>query len=293
MEPTRSLDHLDQSLGESYLDTVTLLQAEIERLEAELRMWTESTSDPTPAVVDSEAADASRRRIDELSTLLEERDETISLLWDHLSTIEEAQAARSAEWEQLHLWVEELERHLNDTEGGGITPGPAPREVNEIQARWDTERSAWEVERRRLESEVQRLQRRLDSEEQSADDALNRENRELVEECRRLSAFEAEANVLKDRLAELQTQLDRSREQLWQAKEQHDRERSQQESDLADLRAGGAVPTIRAADMPPHERVRALREHLKEIHAREEEERKERQLSSRIARLLGRTGARR
>lgn len=293
MEPTRTLEHPDQSLGDAYLDTVTLLQAEIERLEAELRMWTESTPDPTPTAANFEAEFEAKRRIDELTALIEERDETIALLWDHLSTIEEAQAARSAEWEQLQHWVEELERHLDEAQGGGLSPGSDPREAEELRTRWDAERTTWEVDRRRLEAEAERLRRRLDADEHSAGDALNRENRELVEECRRLAPFEAEAAALKDRLAEVEAQLERSREQLRDAEEHHDGERTRQASELADLRSGGAVPTIKAADMPPHERVRALREHFKELHAREEEERKERQLSSRIARLLGRSGARR
>ena len=297
MEPTPSLEHPNQANEDAYLDTVTLLQEEIERLEAELRLWTQVPVNPAPAATDPEIENEATRRINELTSLLDERDETIALLWEHLSAIEEAQAARSAEWEQLHHWVDELEHRLGDLDLSANDPGLEGPTIEDYQNQLDSQRRAWEQERHDLEAELARLRRRLDPEAGVSDNAtlaeLEDHNRRLRDECQRLLPFEAEVASLTDRVTLLQVQLEDAREQLRAYDVDLQNERLRHEAELAELRSGQSAPRFSASNLTPSERVRALREHLREVHAREVEERKERQLSTRIARLLRRTGARR
>ncbi|MEW4569353.1 hypothetical protein AB1L88_15925 [Tautonia sp. JC769] len=295
MDPTTSLDPQDQAHGDAYLDTVALLQEEIERLEAELRAATEASASQAPAPSDAHLDSEANRRVEELTHLLDERDEMIALLWDHLSAVEETQAARSAEWEQLHHWVEQLEHRLGESDRLRAEPGPNGQMIGTLQGELDAHRQRWDREREQLEAELARVRHRLETESNSAGDSalgeLQQENHRLRDECRRLSACETEAERLQDRVTILQAQLDSTREELHECRNALQGERLRHQAEIAELRSGRAAPIVSASDLTPSERVRALREHLSEVHAREEEERKERQLSNRIARLLGRVGA--
>jgi uncharacterized protein YukE len=219
----------------------------------------------------------------------------IALLWDHLSAVEETQAARSAEWEQLHHWVAQLEHRLGESDLLHTEPGPNGRMTGPLQEEFDAHRQRWDRERHQLETELARVRHRLEAESNTAGDTalgeLQQENHRLRDECRRLSAFENEVSRLNDRVTILQAQLDSTREELHTCRNDLQGERLRHQAEVAELRSGRAGPTVSASDLTPSERVRALREHLSEVHAREEEERKERQLSNRIARLLGRVGS--
>lgn len=295
MDTTPSLDPHDQTHGEAYLDTVALLQEEIERLEAELHAATEASTSSIPEPSDFQSDTESNLRIEELTHSLAERDETITLLWEHLSAIEESQAARSAEWEQLHHWVEELEHRLSTSDHLDTDPGSNGQMASSLREELEAHQQGWDRERQQLEAELARVRLRLEAETNAAGDSalndLQQENHRLRDECRRLSAFEAEATRLNDRVTLLQAQLESTREELHTCRNEFQSERLRHQAELAELRSGRAVPSVSAADLTPSERVRALREHLSEVHAREEEERKERQLSNRIARLLGRIGS--
>ena len=58
--------------------------------------------------------------VERLKAELAGRDETILLLLDELSRVEEAQAASRAEWEQLTGWVAELEHRVEGQDGDAV-----------------------------------------------------------------------------------------------------------------------------------------------------------------------------
>ena len=100
-----------------------MLQEEIARLEHELQVREESrqasASEEEPLLDDdggssdsSEALGVQREEIERLNAELAGRNETIILLLDELSRLEEAQEAGRAEWEQLNGWLAELEAGL-------------------------------------------------------------------------------------------------------------------------------------------------------------------------------------
>ncbi|WP_169977379.1 hypothetical protein [Tautonia rosea] len=295
MDPTSTFDPQDQTPGDAYLDTIALLQEEIERLEAELHAAIDASANPEPKLSNPPIDAETSLRLEEMTQLLEERDETIALLWEHLTAVEESQAARSAEWDQLHHWVEELEHRLVESDHLLSEPGSNGQTAGFFQEELEAQRQAWDRERHQLEAELARVRLRLETEQNApGDTALNdlqQENHQLRDECRRLSVFEDEAERLNDRVTLLQAQLDSTREELQISRHEMQTERLRHQAELAELRSSRGGPRISASDLSPSERVRALREHLSEVHAKEEEERKERQLSNRIARLLGRVGS--
>ncbi len=295
-----SMTRIDEA-SDAYLETFALLQEEIARLEAELRLRDESPAEASPAPGDRRENEAAEARVAELTALLAERDETIGLLWDQLAALEEAGSARAAEWEQLSRWVEELEARIE----GGDTRSPDPdagfREAEALRERLGSEQRAWEAERARLEQEVSVLRNRLaEASAQFGDQAhtaLEDENRRLRDECRRLAVLGAEAasvGVLRNRTRELEAELEQAREASDHAADELHRLRLEHEAELAALRV--TLTGTKVAVTPessPDERIRALRLHYREVHEREEKERQERQLSSRLSRLWRRSGPRR
>ncbi|MBX6312624.1 MAG: hypothetical protein IRY99_06845 [Isosphaeraceae bacterium] len=285
--------------GGDYLETVALLQEEIARLEAELRLRDEAApavaSEPeaTPAI---EAAEA---RIGELTAQLAERDEMIGLLCEQLAALEEVRAARSAEWEQMSRWVQELEERI---ERGGTRP-PDPdeglREAEALRERLEAQQRSWGAERARLEQEISGLRSRLaQASDVASNDAratLESENHHLRDECRRLAAVEieaAEAAALREQARALRAELDQAHRALDQARDDLRRERMEHEAELAALRTSlASAKASGQVEATPDERIRAIRLQLREAHEREERERAERKLSSRLSRLWQRTGS--
>ncbi|QDV35810.1 hypothetical protein [Tautonia plasticadhaerens] len=301
MEPTPTFDPADGG----FVDTVALLQEEVARLEAELRMRDEQPTFEQPSLLAIHSETVVGTRVEELNALLGERDEVIALLCDQLSAIEGAQAARSAEWDQLHRWVEELEARFGDGEAPDDEAGRSRREAEALRDQMEQQRRAWEAQRRFLEGEVDALKARLDGEASPVDPeafaALEQENLRLLEACRRLSEANADARAGgggeggadPPEVEALRRALDRAEARREAAERDLEHVRSRFEQQLAAMQSQPTTGRISSADLSPNERVKALREHLRDLHVKEEEERKERQLSARISRLLGRSGARR
>ena len=226
MEPFPALDDPGRETDNPYFETIALLQEEIARLEEELLHREDfasqdiSESDASQAAADDARAET---RINELTSSLQERDDTIALLWEQLSTQEEVQAARAAEWDQLHRWVEELEARFGEESLADRDPGIASREAEALRDQIEFQRKGWEEQKRRLEAEVVSLQGRLEvAAHQNGDSAqaeLEAENRQLREECRRLSQFESESSERQCQIDSLNSELERAREQLWGVEE--------------------------------------------------------------------------
>jgi uncharacterized coiled-coil protein SlyX len=282
-----------------YLDTVSLLQEEIARLEAELQQREDCPREIEPET-NRRQEQYAEARILQLTAALAERDESIRLLWDQVTGLQEIEAARTAEWEQLNQWVEELEKRADAQAKSGPPPHVAEQEVEALRDQLESQRRTWEGQRGRFLDEIAELRAHLDETGGAhGDDAtatLRQENLVLREQCRRFAQFEedaAEAATLRDQIHDLRDEFHQLRQALESAQDELEQQRIEHEAEKAALRtkltservAGGSQNGALSTD----ERVRALRDHLREMHEREEQEQKESQLSHRIARLWRRS----
>lgn len=298
-------------------DTIALLHEEIHRLEGELRLREEALAESNrPAEPDVQLSNAvAERRLAELGTEVAKRDETIMLLLEQVRLLEEAEAAGRAEWEQLQQWVEEVERRVEgrDLQGRDLL-GELDGEKRRVEAQrlsFETDRRAWETHRQALDTEVQQLRTKLTelarrpggASHGAAVEALEEENRKLRAVCRELErhkALGAHAAHFRDRLQEVQNELAESQHEIRRLIDERERERIEHEAALAAQRRQAARESLYRQEEGDNgesgepvtidERIQALRLHLREIHDREAEERKNNRLSARLSRLWGKTG---
>jgi chromosome segregation ATPase len=309
------------------LDTITLLQEEITRLEAELRLRDESVfgsgSEPAPDLEGFATSEEAIRQIEHLNAELIGREETIGLLLEHTRLLEEAEATSRAEWEQLRQWVEEVERRV---EQRGGTDQELQAELESERQRAETQRQTaeadrrrWEAQRLAMEKEVEQLRATLsqvtarthsDSDAHSAAfAALELENQQLREarrEWAQTSAAAAEVEPLRKLLLETTKERDELKREIQRLQDDRERERNEHEAALGALRSQLALESIKRheeqvesapvpaskpnARLEADERIRAFRQHLKEIHEDEEQQRMKRGLAARLSRLWRHTG---
>ncbi len=269
-------------------ETVQLLRAEIEDLQAALAQRDEQIesllaspeSAPTEQPADEleQQSEAMLQRLQDLLDEAECHDERVALLEEQLQTAEEAHQAEQEERTQLETWVGDIERRIGEREEEWKAESDALRQQVE-QAREERDRvqhqlrdaasqgtapDAYQETLDRLQAQNGTLQQELDaagkeiaSLQQRLERAENRDEETLRDERAAVARDRAEVARLRH---ELQRQLAQS-QALPEAKEQPDREFS--------------------------DRLKALREHLKEIHQEEQVEREQRgsPLASRISRL--------
>jgi hypothetical protein len=313
-------------------ETIALLEEEIARLEAELRMRDLATVTEVDALRDDtdtgrprsehDRGSEQEQQVCRLQDELAAREETIALLLEQVRLADEAEAASHAEWEQLHLWVQELERRVADR--GEAEPAPELRAELEAERRSaealrqsaeKAERS-WDVERRALVAEVERLRARFTEVAGQSDTsiaavrALEHENQALRDAYALLARTTVPAHDLDGLLYDLkvlQQKHDALVQELEKERDQRQRERNEHEASLNALRTqlardslrrqeeqvrAASVSVVPAAMETPLEadmRIRALREHLKEIHRDESEQRMRRSLAARLSRLWNHT----
>jgi len=352
MHPSGRIDSLDidetvdggdrYSIPE-YLETIALLHDEVARLEQELQLRGDSSwetvstgvaaaeSEVMPSSA-SESAAASQEEVERLKCELANREETVALLLDQLSLLEEAKAANRAEWEQLTEWVAELEQRVEGQDEDALRRlqarlGDQQREAEELRTKSEQHRRGWDVQRQVYEGEIARLQASL-AQAQASPPALGDDDghanpgsgpdvevlRALQEENLQLRARQeivertaaANSNTLHSRLGEVQNERDERGRQLEQVQDERKRERLEYETSVAELRTRLSQasllqpeatrpvnqPESHIRDMEPDLRIRALRQHLLEIHQQEEESRRQRSLTSRLSRLWSRTSPR-
>jgi hypothetical protein len=332
------VDGAEHSLHE-YLETIALLQQEVTRLEHELesrgeRSWGTDSAGLAWAEEEMEPSHAdapAQRELERLNSELAAREETVALLLDQLSLVDEAKAAHEAEWEQLTKWVAELEQRVEGQDEHALHAMHArladqERQAKELQAQAEQERRGWEIERRAIESEAARLRRELAQAEANARSTGNEGQPDpgsgagaetldaLEEENGRLRALQAiaeqsaaeNADALRARLGQVEDERDQIQRQLERFQDDTKREKLEFEATIAELRTRLSRASLVQAEpahppkghddhlraLEPDLRVRALRQHLLEIHQREEEGRKQRTLSTRLSRLWSRTSPR-
>lgn len=298
-------DAYESGADDQVVDTVALLQEEIARLECELRLRDELESVDfarSPSTGEAEGTEARDRRISELVTEVAEREKTIEALWEQVGILEAAEISTRNEWERLNRWVEELEQRVD--RNGGNDPDVTSkleaslREIDELRQEFARDRHTWATRRRALEEETASLQKRLEksAQQRGPDDAqvaLERENRRLRQECHRLAAAEAMAASAEDFRGQLnlsRKELEEVRREVSLLRAQLDSQRIEHEAELAAVQSQSLRErSVNSDGLTLNERMRALREHLSELHDQEEEERRQRRLSTRISRLWTRT----
>ena len=286
-------------------ETVALLIDEVARLEAELRSRDDREpadwpADPTPSPEDRSL----RGKVDELTTELSGRDEMISVLLEQTQLFEEAAEAQRAEWEQLTRWVEEVEQRLDGRggDGGGLAEELAAerRRSEQLALAAETERRAWEGHRSRLEFELAALRTQPGSVAAAPPGRLQNEVRQLRETCLRLERDAAQAAALRERLGAADEERERLRVELARERDERAREAKEAAVEVTALRsqlARGALDRPPAegqsppeGDLDPDQRIRAFRQHLRDLHEREARERESKGLASRLSRLWRSTG---
>ncbi len=251
-----------------------------------------------------------RLRIDELTAELAARDETLTVLLEQASLLEEAAAADRAEWEQLHQWVAEVERRVEANDGNG---GDREHELElerrrgeSLAAQIETDRRAWLTRKHQLEEEIERLReacRAAQAEEgsEAAVAAIVEENDWLRARCLELEAAAntaPEGEGLRERLDDALAKMDAARVELRRSEDQRRLEKNEHEAIVSSLKSQMARQTLQSAVLAPENgtpgegqsaveadmRIRAFREHLKELHERDAVERSNRGLASKLSR---------
>ncbi len=172
-----AIEDAGEDPGTHYREVIALLEEEVARLEQELR-WRDqapsarpsrdaaSTPDESEATAASEDVGVARAAIERLEAEVASREETIGLLLDQLSRVEEAQASGRAEWEQLSGWLAELEERVEGHDGDALLQlqqrlAGQQQQADELRKKAEQDRRAGEAQRRIDEGEIARLQAEL------------------------------------------------------------------------------------------------------------------------------------
>jgi hypothetical protein len=277
---------------------------------------------------DAAAAESLQQDLDRARFELSARDETINVLLEQLRLIEDAESASRAEWEQLARWVSEVEERVEGQDLSTSRQDEEEREnlrrgALELRGQLDLERKQWAAERRRLEGETGRLQELLaraatvaraatadgsgNAGAAAALEALESENRRLRESYLHLEqTSQAETEKLRARAEATHAEHATLRKDFEHLQHENIRQSREHETAMASQRAAHSRATLAAseathvaplrkddADKPDSlevdMRIRAFRQHLKEIHHHEAETRNHNRLSARLSRLWSRT----
>ncbi len=261
-----------------------------------------------------------KQRIAQLDKELATREETIALLLELARLADEAEAANRAEWEQLQNWVQEVERRVAEqSEPDAELRGELAAERRNsdlLRQSAEKEQRSGEVQRQALVAEVERLRARFTEVAGESDTsvaavrALANENQELRDAYDALARDSVAASEMDACVADLQMvrkQHDALAHELKKLQDDRQRERIEHEANLNALRSqfardslrrqeeqvksSGAVPASKESLLEADMRIRAFREHLKEIHHDETEQRMRRSLAARLSRLWNHTSA--
>jgi hypothetical protein len=181
----------------------------------------------------------------------------------------------------------------------------------------EKEQRSWEVQRQTLVAEVERLRAKFTQVAGESDatvaavQALEHENHQLRDayhEFARNAVPSYEVDAIVNELQAVRNERDAIAQELERVNDERKRESNEHEAALNALRSQSARESLRrqeehvkaAASFTPSpsgnplleadERIRAFREHLKEIHQDEAEQRMKRGLAARLSRLWHHTG---
>ncbi|GAB4154536.1 MAG: hypothetical protein Tsb009_31190 [Planctomycetaceae bacterium] len=274
-------------------ETFALMREELEHLQSELAerdarlAEMASLIDDTPqqtaeqSTEDSSETAALVDRLEQLLDELSQSDERMATMEELLRHAEEAQRADQEERKQIDAWITDIEDRLGERE------------------------AEWQAEIDLLKEQVEQLTAERDRAEQAnaskhAQQEYQKMIRQLRDHATKLQAQLKDAQSARQELESRLEQLDEqnSAEMIQQKVDEALREErlkyAQEQSALAQERAEvsrmklelqGQSTQQRAKGTDIDSKVRAFRDHLKEIHEQEKEQRKERSLSSRLSSL--------
>ncbi len=274
-------------LGDANPDSevVGIMQAELEQLRAELAVrdadqYRESDADRCDP--SSAQSDDVLTRMQELIDEADKSDERVAILEELLHAAEDANRAEQEERAQLEAWVGDIETRIGQRE--------------------DEHAAEMELVRSRLDDSVsqqENLQQRLQSAASSGNGSQQYE--ETLEELQR------NHQQLQDKLQEVQTENLTLQKRIDQSGDSHElmlrEERAkiaQEQAKVSRLRYELTEKLAAIEELPKSEsatdqeatsRIQTLRQHLREIHAQEQEEERNAPLTTKLARLWKRVEA--
>ncbi len=282
-------DELEQLLNE-----VEQLRYDVADRDSQIRLLTDRESNHAGDDEDDEQTVRLVNRLEELLQELQTTDERARGLEELLKVSDQATRAEQDERRQLESWVTEIEHRITQREA---------ETAAEMQRTLSRLKDADAKSERAVEQFRKLVQAQGKSGLDVSNELLPKLTEQIVELQKRLAAAEAETETLRtqsvntarspgaqDELQQmeqklLQAQVDASREHAELA-----RQRAQLERLKSELQHKLELPSeMGEADV----RIRAMRQHLKEIHDQEKaeiNERKQRSLGGRISNLLSRVG---
>jgi len=272
------------------LDTIELLKAEIERLQTELvdrEISSENRNEVFYGSTDPATAEECEKllgRLDDLLAELDQSDQRIAILEDLLRASEEATAAEREERRQLEAWVGDIEQRISDRESGWKAEIELLRrrlkEATEQRSHIDQSLASPEGQsgndgHARAEIEGWRL-RAAELQQQLAD--ADRERLALNQKLQQQAANLGQTSQLDQELREERVKMAQERAEM-----------ARQRADLISLKAqlDQQSKSVETPKLEVENRMRAFRQHLREIHDQEQTEQPSEPttLSSRIAQL--------
>lgn len=212
-------------------------------------------------------------RLEQLLAELQLRDEQVATLTDLLETAEEASGAEREERNQMSAWLKDIEERFGSRE------------------------QEWHIQLAKFEQSIEQLTNERDRAVSVMNADTSNAKLEATEklmtslrhaaESQRQQLQESEQTIAKLQSELKQVDHSQTREQLVQLAEQRaEVARQRQELDAARQSEARSAPNEATL------KLQVLRQHLNEIHNQEQQEKEERKLSNRIAKLWGRMDGR-
>ena len=233
-------------------------------------------------------------RLEELLVELQSSDERVRGLEELLQFSDQAAQAEQEERQQLESWVAEIEQRLSQREAESEAEmGRVLNRLKEAQA-----------QHHQVETQLKKvLQSKGHKLSEASKDLIQKSRNQIQELQQRLEASKEENERLRQQMTSSEGEV-KAREELQQMEQklmQLEVETSRERADLARQRA--ELETLKDElnqklnsthdEDTADSRVRAMRQHLRDIHEEErtaEEEKRQRSLGGRISRLLHRVG---
>jgi chromosome segregation ATPase len=276
-------DPFDQEMLELLRDEVTQLQGELADRDARLAELAQGVPSDAEALMALPTSEGLLDRLEQLLDELDRKDEHVRSLEELLAGAEEATKAEQEERRQLESWVTDIEQRIGARESEWqATLSCLRRQLEQRTEERDRAESALEEAAADSPTEAHGVHERLV--ENLRGQVADLESRLAEAERRRGQAPEGGS------AAYVQAKIDEAlrAERLELARERAALARSQSEFQRAQGAGGdgnGGSPESWSAGLDSSQRIRALRDHLKDVHDEESKHRSARGLSGRIASL--------